>query len=71
MSQITLDGSAGAGETFQGLGLTGVVSFTFDAQGMLAVTLESGVVQNYDISTAATVTVTVAGVGNYTVVIAD
>lgn len=70
MSTVTLDGSAGPGLEFQALVINDVSSIRFEpAAGMLFLTVNS-VEQSYDISTAATITVTVSG-ENYTVTIAD
>ena len=71
MSTVTLDGAAGAGQTFQALVVNDVNSIEFvPGNQILNLKLSSGVVQTYDISTAATITVTVSGL-NYTVTIAD
>ena len=70
-STVTLDGANGPGNTFQALAITGVNSIKFNPDPQtLELAVENGVVQMYDISTAATITITVSG-RNYTVTIAD
>ena len=71
MSTVTVDGAAGPGLEFQGQVFNNVNSFTLDPEKqLLSMNLSNGFVQTIDISTAATITVTVSGL-NYTVTIAD
>lgn len=68
-SQITVNGFAGAGVTVTALVLTNVTKFTIEPEkGILEVTSGDGAIQQYDISNATTMTVSISG-ANYTVAI--
>ena len=70
-STFTIDGAAGPGIEFQAQVFNNVEKFEMDpGKQLLYLTVENGAVRSIDISTAATITVTVSG-RNYTVTIAD
>ena len=71
MSTVAVDGKIGPNVALADVSFTNIRSFTFNSSGILDLTDENGKVTSIDISTAATVTVTVVSAGDYTVNIDD